>query len=375
MKLSDFDYELPKELVAQEALDDRSRARMMVLQEAGGFLHRQIGDLTDCLGDGDVLVFNNTRVLPARLKGRKSSGGKVDALVLNNAMGAGTTIVAGATAEPGAQVATELAANSALREVLLRGSNILEGSTITFDSIVSDTEKIQTEVLRAEVLRAKVLRRLRGAHYLLEFDRPEWIERVGEMPIPPYIKTKLVDQERYQTVYSKEKGSLAAPTAGLHFTAELLEKLRAKGVRFAFVTLHVGIGTFETIRSATVEDWKMHQEFCSVSEENAAVINAAIVEKRRIFPVGTTSVRTLESVIENARVRAIEKWTDIFIYPGYQFKCAYAGLLTNFHLPESTLLLLVCALAGKDKIFAAYAEAVRSGYRFYSLGDAMLILL
>jgi S-adenosylmethionine:tRNA ribosyltransferase-isomerase len=243
------------------------------------------------------------------------------------------------------------------------------------------------------LLEAKVIEKLGGAKYRVQFQDPDAVELFGALPLPPYIKTTLDDPSRYQTIYAQEQGSLAAPTAGLHFTETLMQKLKNQGVDFAALTLHVGIGTFAPIRTEKVEDWQMHSEYYKVSKETAEKINQAIQEKKRIFAVGTTSVRTLETITKTmdsswsqpltpiegwndtkARVEAKEGWTNIFIYPGYHFKFPYAGLLTNFHLPKSTLILLASAFAGKEKLFRAYQEAVEKQYRFYSLGDAMLIL-
>lgn len=338
--LSDFDYILPPELIAQEGLPQRDQARMMTIQPSCPPVHASIRDLPGYFSPGDVFVMNDTRVLKARLFGRKDTGRKADCLIIS-----------------GLQAQAE-------KEVLLRGKSFPLGSRIDFP------------VPSGETLSAEILEWLGGSKYRLRFSRPELIPACAELPLPPYIKKPLAEQERYQTVYAKNEGSLAAPTAGLHFTPGLMEELKAKGVKFAFLTLHVGIGTFAPIRKENLEEVKFHAEHFSVSEEAAHEINSALTEGRRIFAVGTTSVRTLESAMdkESGKILAQEGWTEIFIRPGYFFKTPLSGLLTNFHLPKSSLLLLTCAFAGRERILAAYREAVEKKYRFYSLGDAMLIL-
>lgn len=345
MNLSDFDYVLPKELIAQEGPDDREAARLMVLRSDGSRAHSGIRQLADQFQPGDLLIVNNTRVVRSRLIGRKESGGKVDCLVLPLVNG-------------------EAHSGSPVRKALLRGSNIQEGTVLTFPT---------REPGSGAPLRARVVQKLQGAQFSIQFDEPGRIAECGELPLPPYIKKRLDEQERYQTVYSAPEGSLAAPTAGLHFTPRLLDALQAKGVERAELTLHVGIGTFAPIRTDVVENWTMHPEYYEVSPDAAERINAAIAAGRRCFAVGTTSVRTLESVTRDGQVRAGSGWTDIYIYPGYRFQFPYAGLMTNFHLPKSTLLLLASAFAGKERLLEAYDEAVRERYRFFSLGDAMLI--
>ena len=336
--LSDFDYILPPERIAQEGLPQRDRARMMVLAPSVPPVHASIRDLPDHLSAGDVVVVNDTRVIKARLIGKKDTGRKVDCLIVS-----------------GGAVPSE-------REVLLRGKAFATGASMEFRSP------------SGENLSAEVLEWLGGSKYKVRFSRPELIEACAALPLPPYIKKPLTEQERYQTVYSRNEGSLAAPTAGLHFTPELMEKLKAKGVKFAFLTLHVGIGTFAPIRTDVLEEIKLHAEHFSVPEAAAREIDSAVSEGRRIFAVGTTSVRTLETAMEGGRIAAREGWTDIFIRPGYEFKTPLAGMLTNFHLPKSSLLLLTCAFGGRERILEAYREAVGKEYRFYSLGDAMLIL-
>lgn len=343
MLLADFDYILPKELIAQEGLPNREDAKLLVVRADSAREHRHIKDLPDYFQKGDLLILNNTKVAKAKLIGRKMTGGKVDCLVLPR--------LNGSAKETGG-----------LRDALIRGPKIRPGATLLFTAPATGQE-----------LRAQVLENVKGAQFKVEFDHPELIEEAAELPIPPYIKKKLEDPERYQTVYSKIRGSLAAPTAGLHFTPGLMQALEQKGVEFAYLTLHVGIGTFAPIRVDRVEDWKMHPEYFEVSAESAEKINAAAAAGRRCFAVGTTSVRTLESVTKDGAVAAGSGWTDIFIYPGHRFAFPYSGILTNFHLPQSTLLLLTCAFAGTERLLEVYNEAVAQRYRFFSLGDAMLI--
>jgi len=338
MKLSDFDYDLPKELIAQEGLANRDEAKLLVLNSDGSLEHSGIKHLSEFFRAGDMLILNDTRVTRSKLLGKKESGGKIDCMVLPDG------------------------ASGKIREALLRGSRVKPGINILFEN----SGQI--------ALRAKVLERVAGAKYRIEFDNPGLLEHFGQLPLPPYIKKPLENQERYQTVYSRENGSLAAPTAGLHFTPDMLSSLAKNGVNLVYLTLHVGIGTFAPIHAENVEDWKMHAEYYNVPVESAGKINNAIKTGKRIFAVGTTSVRTLETTTENGNVTAGEGWTDIYIYPGYNFKVPYAGMLTNFHLPESTLFLLACAFAGKERLLQAYEEAIKNKYRFYSLGDSTLIL-
>ena len=337
--LSDFDYVLPPGLIAQEGIPQRDQARLMVLNPSGPPVHGSIRDLLNMFSAGDVVVMNDTRVIKARLIGKKATGGKVDCLILSGS------------------------ANEAEKEVLLRGKAFAQGAAMEFLSPAG------------ERLSAEVLEWLGGSKYKVRFSRPGLIQECAALPLPPYIKKPLAEQERYQTVYSRNEGSLAAPTAGLHFTPGLMDELKAKGVKFALLTLHVGIGTFAPIRTEVLEDIKLHAEYFSVPEEAAREINAAIPEGRRIFAVGTTSVRTLESAYDPqaGKILARDGWTEIFISPGYVFKTPLAGLLTNFHLPKSSLLLLTCAFGGRERILEAYREAIEKGYRFYSLGDAMLV--
>lgn len=340
MTTKDFYYDLPPELIAQTPLTDRSASRLLVLnKESGEISHEHFYDITAHLKPGDCLVMNNTRVIPARLYGcKKETGGKIEFLLLKR---------------------LELDK----WEVILRpGKKAKPGSRFEFGG---------------GLLRAEVLEVIEDGNRIVRFEYDgvweEILDKLGEMPLPPYIKEKLSDKERYQTVYSKIEGSAAAPTAGLHFTKELLKKIEDMGVETAYLTLHVGLGTFRPVSVDNVEEHIMHSEFYQVSPETAEKINRTRERGGRIIAVGTTSVRTLETVADDdGRMRAASGETSIFIYPGYKFK-AVDALITNFHLPESTLVMLVSALAGKENIFKAYNTAVREKYRFFSFGDAMLI--
>ncbi len=339
MKKSDFYFDLPEELIAQTPLERRDASRLLHLDKATGALeHRHFYDLPEYLRAGDCLVLNDSRVLPARLIGSRPSGGAVE-LVLLRDLGDGRW------------------------ECLSRpGRKTRPGQELLF----GDGE-----------LRATVEAVAEGGNRIVQFHYEgiflEVLERLGKMPLPPYIKAELADSERYQTVYSREPGSAAAPTAGLHFTEALLEQIRAKGVKVCFVTLHVGLGTFRPVKEEEIEDHPMHAEFCIVPEKTARIINETKAAGGRVVAVGTTSCRTLESFAkQDGTLEPSSGWTDIFIYPGYRFKCIDA-LVTNFHLPESTLIMLVSALAGRENILNAYAVAVRERYRFFSFGDAMMI--
>ena len=341
MKTSDFNYELPEELIAQEPLEDRASSRLLVLhKDTGEREHKHFWEIRDYLRAGDCLVINDTRVLPARLFGeRAGTGAVIEVLLL---------------------VRRELD----VWEVLVRpGRKARPGDRISFGG---------------GRLTAEVLTIVEGGNRLVRFHYDgvfeAILEELGEMPLPPYITHKLEDKTRYQTVYAAHDGSAAAPTAGLHFTPELLKEIEEMGVKIAHVTLHVGLGTFRPVKVDDVLDHEMHSEYYVVEEEQAAIMNEAKRNGGRIFAVGTTSTRTLESVTdENGVIQAKSGWTKIFIYPGYAFK-AVDCLITNFHLPESTLIMLVSALAGKELVMETYAEAVRERYRFFSFGDAMLIL-
>lgn len=340
MKVSDFDFYLPEELIAQHPLEKRDESRLMVLDKKTGEIeHKRFYDIIDYLNKGDTLVLNNTRVMPARLIGEKeNTGGKIEFLLLKRVEGDKWECLA----KP--------------------GKSAREGRRFTFGN---------------GILKAQVIEVLENGNRIVEFYYDGIFEQVldslGEMPLPPYIHEKLEDKERYQTVYSKEKGSAAAPTAGLHFTKELLKKIEDKGVNIVYLTLHVGLGTFRPVKVENIENHNMHSEFYMLSKESAEVINETKKRGNRVISVGTTSTRTLETIgDENGMVKEQSGWTNIFIYPGYKFKCIDC-LITNFHLPESTLIMLVSALAGKDYIMKAYEEAVKEKYKFFSFGDAMFI--
>lgn len=340
MKVTDFDYHLPEELIAQHPVEPRDTSRLLTLDKiTGEVVHKaHFYELLEELNAGDVLVFNDTKVIPARLYGQRAeSGGKVEVLLLTPA------------------------GESSWECLVKPGKKCPIGQVIVFDERLKGTVTDKTD-FGGRIIKFECT----GV-----FD--EVIQEIGEMPLPPYIHEKLEDKDRYQTVYAKEKGSAAAPTAGLHFTPELLEKIKAKGVELEFVTLHVGLGTFRPVSADSIEDHQMHSEFYVVHKDTADCINAAKAAGRRIVAVGTTSVRTLESAsTEEGVLQATSGWTQIFIYPGYKFKMVDA-LVTNFHLPQSTLLMLISALAGREHCLAAYEEAVRERYRFFSFGDAMFI--
>jgi len=340
MKVSDFDFYLPEELIAQHPLEKRDTSRLMVLDKKTGKIeHKIFKDILDYLNEGDTLILNNTRVMPARLIGcKEGTGGKLEFLLLKRLDGDKWECLAkpGKSAKPG------------------RRFEFGEG-------------KLKCEVLEV----------LETGNRVIEFEYEgifeEVLDSLGEMPLPPYIHERLDDRERYQTVYSKETGSAAAPTAGLHFTEELLKEIEDKGVNVAYLTLHVGLGTFRPVKAETIDEHVMHSEFYQLSKETADIINNTKKNGGRIISVGTTSTRTLETIgDENGFVRECSGWTDIFIYPGYKFKVV-DNLITNFHLPESTLIMLVSALAGQEHVLNAYKEAVKERYRFFSFGDAMFI--
>ena len=340
MKTSDFYYDLPQELIAQDPLEDRSSSRLLVLdRETGEMEHRVFRDITEYLRPGDCLVVNNTKVIPARLLGvKEDTGAGIEILLLKRkADNVWETLVKpGKKARPGARI--------------VFGDGILKGEVLEVVDEGNRLIRFEYEGIFEEIL-----------------------DRLGQMPLPPYITHQLKDKNRYQTVYAEHDGSAAAPTAGLHFTPELLEEIQAKRVRLAHVTLHVGLGTFRPVKVEDVSQHHMHSEYYVVEEEQARLINDTRAAGGRVICVGTTSCRTLESAAdEDGILRAGSGWTDIFIYPGYRFKIMDA-LITNFHLPESTLLMLVSAFADKEKIMKAYEEAVRQRYRFFSFGDAMFI--
>ena len=339
MKKSDFYFDLPEELIAQTPLQQRDQSRLMHLnKETGEIEHRHFYELPELLKEGDCLVLNDSRVLPARLLGSRSTGGSVE-LVLLRDLGDGRWECLsrpGRKTKPGTELSFGNGELSAEVEAVTDGGNRI---------VQFHYEGIFLEVL----------------------------EKLGRMPLPPYIRAELQDPERYQTVYSREIGSAAAPTAGLHFTKELLTELRSRGVKIAYVTLHVGLGTFRPVKEEEIEDHPMHAEFCMIPAETAQMVNETKRAGGRIVSVGTTSCRTLESfAAEDGTLKETSGWTSIFIYPGYRFKCIDA-LITNFHLPESTLIMLVSALAGREKVLNAYQSAVKEKYRFFSFGDAMLI--
>ncbi len=339
MKTHDFWYDLPEELIAQTPLQKRDSSRLLTLgRTTGAIAHKQFFDVVDYLQPGDCLVMNDSRVLPARLLGHRPTGGAVELLLLK-----------------------DLGDNQ--WECLAKpGRKLLEGQEVIFGN-----GELSATVIAVRDDGNRVVRFNYEGIFL------EVLERLGKMPLPPYIKAELQDQERYQTVYSRTLGSAAAPTAGLHFTNDLLDKIRAKGVKTAFVTLHVGLGTFRPVKAEEISQHHMHSELCMISEETAALLNATKASGKRIICVGTTSCRTLESLVNSdGTFESKSCWTDIFIYPGYQFR-AMDGLITNFHLPESTLVMLVSAFAGRENVLRAYQTAVSERYRFFSFGDAMLI--
>lgn len=332
MKLRDFDYYLPKELIAQSPVEPRDASRLMVVGQ--DIKHRYFSDFTDYLEKGDTLVLNDSRVIPAKLKGKKITGGHVEALVVSKS-GAGY-------------------------ECLIQGKNIHEGTQLYFGELKATVIKVKKDTT--------------GARYLVDFNcngnLNHILEKIGEAPLPPYIKQKLDDRERYQTVYAREKGSIAAPTAGLHFTGTLLDRIKEKGVSIAYVTLHVSPGTFTPVNTENIEEHIMEPEYISVSKENAEIINDT---EGKIIAAGTTTAKVLESSWVDGRITVKEDFSQLFIYPPYRFRSRINALITNFHLPKSTLLMLVSAFAGRERLLAAYSEAISNSYRFYSFGDAMLV--
>ena len=339
MELSEFNYYLPEELIAQTPIDKRDESRLMVLdRKTGEIEHKVFKDIIDYLRPGDCLVRNNTKVIPARLYGKKDTGANVEFVLLKNLEGD-------------------------IWEAMVRpGNKLHKGAKVIFGN----------GILQAEILET-LQDGTRKVKFTYEGIFNEILDQIGLMPLPPYIHESLKDNDRYQTVYAKYEGSAAAPTAGLHFTKELLNEIEKKGIQIANVTLHVGIGTFRPVKEKNIEDHHMHTEHYYIKKEDAEKINSAKLSGNRVIAVGTTSCRTLETVADDkGLVKECEGDTGIYIYPGYKYKCL-DGLITNFHLPESTLLMLVSALAGKDHIMKAYEEAVREKYRFFSFGDAMFI--
>ena len=337
MLVTDFDYELPQELIAQHPMEPRDHSRLLVVDKKTGEIeHKHFYDLVNYLKPGDVLVFNDTRVIPARLHGTKDTGAHVEVFLLTR------------------RDATDW-------EVLVRpGKKLQVGAKIHF------SDELSCEVIEHTDFGGRVVR--------FKYDGifEEILDRLGETPLPPYITAPLEDKERYQTVYNRERCSAAAPTAGLHFTKELLQKIKEIGCEEVFVTLHVGLGTFRPVSEAKIEDHKMHKEFYTVSQEAADAVNKAKAEGRRIIAVGTTAVRTLEAAGADGQLHAGSSWTNIFIYPGYKFRLV-DDLVTNFHLPQSTLLMLVSTLSTREIMLQTYKKAVEEKYRFFSFGDAMFI--
>lgn len=337
MLVTDFDYDLPQELIAQHPMEPRDHSRLLVVDKKTGEIeHKHFYDLVNYLKPGDVLVFNDTRVIPARLHGTKDTGAHVEVFLLTR------------------RDATDW-------EVLVRpGKKLQVGAKINF------SDELSCEVIEHTDFGGRVVR--------FKYDGifEEILDRLGETPLPPYITAPLEDKERYQTVYNRERGSAAAPTAGLHFTKELLQKIKEIGCEEVFVTLHVGLGTFRPVSEAKIEDHKMHKEFYTVSQEAADAVNKAKAEGRRIIAVGTTAVRTLEAAGADGQLHACSSWTNIFIYPGYKFRLV-DDLVTNFHLPQSTLLMLVSTLSTREIMLQTYKKAVEEKYRFFSFGDAMFI--
>jgi S-adenosylmethionine:tRNA ribosyltransferase-isomerase len=339
MKTSDFDYHLPESSIAQTPAEPRDSSRLLVLnREDGNIEHKTFHDVLDYLKPNDLLVLNQTRVIPARIFAKKETGGKVELLLLRRR------------------------------------------DTLTWESLVGGKGlRIGNKVQIENGPQAQIIEILEGAERLIKFTEPiePYFSQVGNVPLPPYIHEKISDPERYQTVFAKEPGSAAAPTAGLHFTPELLDKLKEKGVKIAYVTLHVGLDTFAPVTEESPEEHKIHTEWCELSQETADLINQTKQNGGRVVAVGTTSVRTLESAGRNSnsenQVSAFVGPTNIYILPGYQFKVVDV-MITNFHLPKSTLIMLVSAFAGREKVLSTYETAIKEGYRFYSFGDAMLIL-
>lgn len=337
MLLSDFDYELPEELIAQTPIEPRNASRLMVLDPLIGTIeHHHFFELKDFLTEGDTLIFNDTRVIPARLIGHRETGGKVEVFLLRR----------------------------------------IDGNR--WETLVKPGKKAQidTKIIFSEELYCKVIEHTDFGGRVVEFFYDgifeEILDRLGETPLPPYIHEKLEDTERYQTVYNRERGSAAAPTAGLHFTKEQMSDLKSSGINLGFVTLHVGLGTFRPVNVDNIEDHVMHEEYFSIPQETVDLIRRTKENHKRVIAVGTTSIRTLESAVVNGELTAMSGATNIFIYPGYEFKVIDA-IITNFHLPKSTLIMLISAFGGREFVLRAYKEAVKERYRFFSFGDAMFL--
>jgi S-adenosylmethionine:tRNA ribosyltransferase-isomerase len=339
MLLSEFDYFLPEELIAQHPCEPRDHSRLLVLDKnTGAISHQRFFDLLQYLNAGDTLVFNDTRVIPARLIGYKAeTGGKVEVFLLNRK------------------------SENDWEALVKPGKKARPGTVIEFSN------KLSCEILESTDFGGRLVR------FIFKGIFEEILDELGETPLPPYITEQLADKERYQTVYARERGSAAAPTAGLHFTTELMERIEQKGIHLAFVTLHVGLGTFRPVNTERITDHVMHREYYSVLPETAELINKTKQQGGRVIAVGTTAIRTLETATVNGVLESKSGWTEIFIYPGYTFKMVDAAV-TNFHLPKSTLLMLISALAGQQNVFTAYKEAVEQKYKFFSFGDAMLII-
>jgi S-adenosylmethionine:tRNA ribosyltransferase-isomerase len=352
LKTSDFDYSLPESSIAQTPAEPRDSSRLLVLhRDTGDLEHRIFREVGEYLGNGDLLVLNQTRVIPARIYARKDTGGRVELLLLRRR-------------------------DTLTWEALVGGKGLRIGKKLYLESDDSSRRSDKDFVVHAEVIEI-----LDGSERIIRFSEPvePYFSKVGNVPLPPYIHEKLADPERYQTVFAREPGSAAAPTAGLHFTPRLLDELQAKGVKIAYVTLHVGLDTFAPVTEDNPEEHTIHTEWCELPQETADLINATKQAGGRVIAVGTTSVRTLESAanlqspVSVDKVKPFVGATSLFILPGYQFRVVDI-MITNFHLPKSTLLMLVSAFAGREKILAAYETAIKEGYRFYSFGDAMLIL-
>lgn len=330
MQLSLFNYNLPKELIAQTPLQKRDASRLLILKDK--IEYKKFYEIINYFNEGDIIVLNNTKVIPAKLKAKKETEGKVEVLLI---------------AKKG----------NDLWECLIKGK-VKKENTLFFKNN----------------LNAIVKEKLSSGRFLIEFNKKieNELSKYGEMPLPPYIKEELKEQNRYQTIFAKYNGAIASPTAGLHFTEQLVNKIKEKGVKFAFITLHVGVGTFLPIRTENIEQHKMEKEYFVVSKETANLINKAIEKNKKLFVVGTSTVRALESCTEE-KVKAKNGFAEIFIYPSYKFKSPISALITNFHLPKSTNLMLVCAYGGKERILNAYEIAIKKKYRFYSFGDAMMI--
>ena len=342
MKKSDFNFQLPKELIAQTPIENRSESRLLYLnRQTGEIKHNRFSNLTELLNKGDCLVFNDSRVMPARLLGKRETGGTVEVLLLNETKKSDNTW-----------------------ECLTKpGSKTKPGTKLIFGEGELTAEVISTTEEGNKIINFKTNQNFQ-----------QTLKKLGKMPLPPYIEKELKDPERYQTVYANEVGSAAAPTAGLHFTKKLMEELKNRGINLAFMTLHVGLGTFRPVKADEIKDHKMHSEYFIIPANTAETINKTKQKGKKVIAVGTTSCRALEAIAdESGNIKQYSGFTDIFIYPGYNFKCIN-GLITNFHLPESTLIMLVSALAGRENTLNAYNEAIKNKYRFYSFGDAMLVI-